>query len=100
MKSIVVASLLFAAVPTLAMADQALLSKNACMACHAVDRKLVGPAYKDIAKRYQGDAQAVDKLTAKVKKGGAGVWGPIPMPPHAHVPDADIKNMVKWILAQ
>lgn len=96
----IIASVLFAAVPTVAMADQALLAKNACMACHAVDRKLVGPSYQDIAKKYKGDAQAVDKLSAKVKKGGAGVWGPIPMPPHAHVSDADINKMVKWILAQ
>ena len=77
-----------------------LVRASGCMACHAVDKKLVGPSFKDVAKQYARDAQAVDKLTAKVKKGGTGVWGPIPMPPHAHVPDADINKMVKWILAQ
>ena len=100
MKSLVLATMLSLSVPAVAVADQALLSKNACMACHAVDRKLVGPSYRDVAKKYQGDTQAVDKLAAKVKKGGSGVWGPIPMPPHAHVSDADIRLMVKWILAQ
>lgn len=87
-------------VSTPVMASGDLAKSRGCMACHAVDRKLVGPSYQEIAKKYRGDAQAPDTLTAKVKKGGAGVWGPIPMPPHAHVSDADIKSMVKWILAQ
>lgn len=98
MKTFLLAAALIVSTPVMASGDLAKL--RGCMACHAVDRKLVGPAYRDIAKRYQGDAQAVDKLAAKVKKGGAGVWGPIPMPPHAHVSDADINKMVKWILAQ
>lgn len=83
-----------------AMADQALATKNNCMACHAVDKKLVGPAFKDVAKKYasQKDADAV--LIAKVMKGGSGVWGAIPMPANAQVKEADAKTLVNWILAQ
>jgi len=83
-----------------AVASPDLARAKGCMACHAVDKKLVGPSYQDIAKKYAGDVQAQDKLAAKVKKGGAGAWGPIPMPPHAHVSDADIKSLVQWILKQ
>lgn len=86
------------AASTAALADEALLKKYNCTACHQVDKKVVGPAYKDVAKKYKGQADAVAKLTAKVKKGGSGVWGPIPMPPNAAVPDADIKKMVEDIL--
>jgi cytochrome c len=75
-----------------------LAQKYNCLACHAEDKKLVGPAYKDIAKKYKGDASAGAKLAGKVKAGGGGVWGTIPMPPN-NVPDADIKAMVDWILA-
>lgn len=82
-----------------ATAAQALAQKSACLACHAVDKKLVGPAYKDVAKKYKGDKTAEAKLIEKVKKGGSGVWGAIPMPPNAAVKDEDIKTMVKWVLA-
>lgn len=82
-----------------AMADMALAKKSNCLSCHQVDKKLVGPAYQDIAKKYAGQADAVAKLTEKVKKGGKGVWGQIPMPPNAAVKDADIEKLVKWILA-
>jgi cytochrome c len=75
-----------------------LAQKYNCLACHAEDKKLVGPAYKEIAKKYKGDASAAGKLAGKVKAGGGGVWGTIPMPPN-NVPDADIKAMVDWILA-
>ena len=81
-----------------AMADEALAKKYNCMACHQVGKKVVGPAYKDVAKKYKGQADAVAKLSEKVKKGGSGVWGPIPMPPNATVPDADVQKLVKWIL--
>ena len=80
-----------------AQADEALAKKHNCLACHTVDKKLVGPAYKDIAKKYKGQKVAA-QLEQKVKKGGQGVWGPIPMPPNAAVPDADIKKLVDWIL--
>jgi cytochrome c len=72
---------------------------NACMGCHAVDRKLVGPSFKEIAERYKGDAQAVPKLVKKVKDGGAGAWGAIPMPAHPRMSDADAKSVVQWVLA-
>lgn len=79
-------------------ADEALAKKHNCLACHQVDKKLVGPAYKDIAKKYKGQAGAAAKLAQKVKQGGSGVWGQIPMPPNAAVPDADVKKLVDWIL--
>lgn len=82
-----------------AAAAQALAQKSACMACHSVDKKLVGPAYKDVAKKYKGDKTAEAKLIEKVKKGGSGVWGPVPMPPNAAVKDADIKTLVQWVLS-
>lgn len=81
-----------------AHADEALAKKYNCTACHAVDKKLVGPAYKDVAAKYKGDSAAAAKLATKVKKGGSGVWGPIPMPPNPAVPDADIKKLVDWVL--
>ena len=78
---------------------QALATKHACMACHQVDKKVVGPALKEIAAKYKGDKTAEAKMIDKVKKGGSGAWGTIPMPPNAQVPDADIKAIVQWILA-
>jgi cytochrome c len=69
------------------------------MACHTVDKKIVGPAFKDVAKKYAGDAAAEGKLIDKVKKGGSGVWGPVPMPPNVAVKDDDVKTLVKWILS-
>jgi len=81
-----------------AKADEALAKKHNCLACHTVDKKLVGPAYKDVAKKYRGQAGIEAKLIEKVKKGGGGVWGPIPMPPNTAVPDADVKKLVEWIL--
>jgi cytochrome c len=83
-----------------ARADEALAKKHNCLACHQVDKKLVGPAYRDVAKKYKGQAGAAAKLMQKVKQGGGGVWGPIPMPPNAAVPDADVKALVEWILKQ
>jgi cytochrome c len=89
----------FLAVSTPALADMALATSKNCMACHAVDKKLVGPSYKDIAAKYAGQADAVDKLASKVVKGGSGAWGPVPMPANAQVNDADAKKLVAWILA-
>ncbi len=79
-------------------AGQAMMQKDGCGACHAVDKKIVGPAYQDVAAKYKGDAGALAKLSQKVKAGGAGVWGPVPMPPNPQVADADIKALVSWIL--
>jgi cytochrome c len=75
-----------------------LVTKYNCQACHTVDKKLVGPSYKEVAAKYAGDKAALAKLEEKVKQGGSGVWGAIPMPPNA-VPDADLKTLVEWILA-
>jgi cytochrome c len=83
-----------------ALASEALAKKYNCLTCHAVDKKLVGPSYQDVAAKYKGDAGAEAKLIAKVKNGGSGAWGQIPMPPNASVPDADIKTLVKWVLSQ
>ncbi|MGH8648590.1 MAG: c-type cytochrome [Burkholderiales bacterium] len=81
-----------------ARADEALLKKHNCIACHSVDKKVVGPSYKDVAKKYKGQKDVAAKLAAKVKKGGQGVWGQVPMPPNPAVPDADNKKMVEYIL--
>ena len=81
-------------------ASEALAKKHNCLACHAVDKKLVGPSYKDVAAKYAKDPGAQAKLAEKVKKGSQGVWGQIPMPPNATVPDADVQALVKWILSQ
>ena len=76
-----------------------LLKKYGCVACHANDKKVIGPAYVEVAIKYKGDALAATRLAAKVKAGGAGAWGQIPMPPNAGVPDADMKTMITYILA-
>lgn len=76
-----------------------LMKKSGCTACHAVDKKVVGPSYKEVAAKYRSDKDAAAKLAEKVKKGGQGVWGPVPMPPNAAVPDADVKALVAYILA-
>lgn len=81
-----------------AMADMALATSKNCMACHAVDKKLVGPSYKDVAAKYAGQKDAVDKLAAKIIKGGSGVWGPVPMPANAQVNDADAKKLAAWVM--
>jgi cytochrome c len=86
----------FSATPAFAQADFA--QKKNCMACHAVDKKVLGPAYKDVAAKYAGQKDAVDKLAAKVVKGGSGVWGNIPMPANPQVTDAEAKQLVQWIL--
>ena len=98
MKSIVLAAAAIIAAP--AQANEELAKKHQCLACHQIDKKSVGPAYKDIAKKYKGQADAVAKLSDKVKKGGSGVWGPVPMAPNPAVPDADIKTLVEWVLKQ
>jgi cytochrome c len=77
----------------------AMMKKNGCAACHAVDKKVIGPSYQDVAAKYRGDKDALAELSDKVKKGGAGVWGQVPMPPNAQIPDADIKDLVSWILS-
>lgn len=80
--------------------DLALAGKKNCMACHAVDKKVVGPAYKDVAAKYKGDKTAADKLATKVIKGGSGVWGAVPMPANTQVNEAEAKQLVAWVLSQ
>ncbi len=75
-----------------------LATDKGCTACHAVDKKVIGPSYKDVAKKYKGDAKAPEMLAIKVMKGGQGVWGPIPMPPYK-VSDDEVKKLVAWILS-
>ncbi len=94
-KSIVLASLALA-LSAPAWANLALAQKNACMACHAVDKKLVGPAYQDVAKKYAG--KSADELAKSIKAGGAGKWGPMPMPAQPSVSEADAKTLAAWIL--
>ena len=82
-----------------AMADEALAKAKNCMACHAVANKVVGPAYKDVAKKYAGDKTAADKLAAKIMKGGSGVWGAVPMPANPQVSEAEAKKLAAWVLS-
>jgi cytochrome c len=93
----IIASGLLVAGP--ARASEELLKKHGCVACHAIDKKVIGPGYKEVAAKYKGDKDAEKQLAEKVKKGGVGVWGQVPMPPNPNVPDADIATMVKYIMA-
>jgi cytochrome c len=77
---------------------EAMMKKDGCAACHSIDKKLIGPPYVEVAAKYKGDKDAVAKLTKKVKEGGSGVWGQIPMPPNAAVPNTDVTDLVTWIL--
>ena len=99
MKKLLIASLLITGYAGTAMADAALAQAKNCMACHAVDKKLVGPSYKAVAAKYKGDGAAVDKLALKIMKGGAGVWGAIPMPANPQVSDAEAKKLAQWVLS-
>ena len=82
-----------------AAAAKALASKNACLACHAVDKKLVGPAFKDVAAKHAGQADAREQVSARIKSGGSGLYGPVPMPPQAQLKDDELKLLAGWILA-
>lgn len=89
-----------AAADTTPATPEQMLTKYGCTACHAVDHKVVGPAFNDVATKYHGNAGAVAQLTEKVRSGGAGVWGDVPMSPNPQVPDADLQTLVKWVLAR
>lgn len=80
-------------------ASEKLAQSSGCMTCHAIDRKVIGPGYKEIAAKYRNDKGAEANLVKKVKAGGSGVWGSTPMPPNAHVKEDDIKAIVTWMLA-
>ena len=98
MKRVLFAVAAFAAVSAPALADQALAQAKNCMTCHAMDKKLVGPSYKEVALKYGGQKDAVDKLAVKIQKGGAGVWGPVPMPANPQVNDAEAKKLAAWVM--
>lgn len=100
-KILTLAALATLALPSFAV-DQAaameIAKKNGCLACHALDKKMVGPAWNEVGRKYAGDAAAAEQLAVKVKKGSKGIWGPVPMPPNATVKDADIKTLVAFVL--
>ena len=85
---------------TAAYANEKLAQSSGCMTCHGIDKKIIGPAYKDVAAKYRGNKGAEGLLFKHVKEGSKGVWGDVPMPPNAHVKDEDIKTLVQWVLSQ
>ncbi|WP_194723332.1 c-type cytochrome [Noviherbaspirillum malthae] len=89
-----------ALVSNAALANADLAKSKNCMACHAIGNKVVGPSFKDVAAKYAGQKDAEDKLVQKVLKGGAGVWGAVPMPANAQVSEAEARTLVKWVLSQ
>jgi cytochrome c len=99
MKKSLAAAIALALAAAPAFANEELAKKDACTACHAVDKKVVGPAFKEVAAKYRNDKGAEARLVDKVKKGGVGVWGQVPMPPNTQVPDEDVKKLVKWVLS-
>lgn len=100
-KILTLAALATLSIPSFAV-DQAtameIAKKNGCLACHALDKKVVGPAWNEVGKKYAGDPAAAEQLAVKVKKGTKGTWGPVPMPPNATVKDADVKTLVEFVL--
>lgn len=82
-----------------AAAAKALAAKNACLSCHAADKKLVGPSYKDVAAKHKGQADAAAKVAARIKSGGSGMYGPVPMPPQPNLKDDELKLLAEWVLA-
>ena len=95
MKSVII-TMILASAP--AWADTALLQKNNCLACHNVTQTVVGPAFKDVANKYRGQADAADKLARKIRLGGSGVWGAMPMPAHPQISDVDAKKLATYVL--
>ena len=100
MKTPLIIALLAASFSLHAQADQALAQSKNCMACHAVEKKLVGPSYKDISKKYGGQKDAAAMLATKIIKGGSGNWGAVPMPANPQVSDAEAARLVGWIMSQ
>ena len=98
MKRVLFALLAATALAAPALADQTLATTKNCMACHAVDKKLVGPSYKEVATKYASQKDMADKLAVKIVKGGSGVWGPVPMPANPQVTEAEAKKLAAWVL--
>jgi cytochrome c len=86
--------------PLTALADPALAKAKNCLSCHTVDKKVVGPAYKDVAAKYRGNKAAVALLAAKIREGGGGVWGVVKMPSNPQVSEAEARQLAAWVLAQ
>jgi cytochrome c len=101
MKTVSMAGLVAAslALANAVQANEKLAQSSGCMTCHSIDKKVIGPSYKEVAAKYRNDKSAEADLFKKVKMGGKGVWGETPMPPNAHVKDEDIKTLVQWILS-
>jgi cytochrome c len=100
MKPLIVLGIaLGAALASPAFANADLAQKKNCLACHAADKKVIGPAYKDVAAKYAGQKDAADKLAQKIMKGGSGVWGAVPMPANPQVNDAEAKTLATWVLS-
>lgn len=99
MKYSIIAALAAALLTVPALADQALAKSKNCLACHTVDKKLVGPAYQDVAKKYAGQKDAAAKLATKIMKGGSGVWGAVPMPANTQVNEAEASKLADWVLS-
>ncbi|CAN5338503.1 hypothetical protein BH10PSE18_BH10PSE18_25470 [soil metagenome] len=99
MKKALLLALLCTCLATPALADLALATSKNCMSCHQVERKVLGPSFKDIAARYKDNAGATDLLASKIRKGGSGVWGPLPMPANNQVSEADAKKLAAWVLS-
>jgi cytochrome c len=97
MKIVVLAAAALAALPAFASTD--LAQKNGCLACHSPDKKIVGPAFRDVAKKYSGQKDAEATVIKNIRSGGSGKWGPVPMPPQAALADADVKALADWVLA-
>jgi cytochrome c len=99
MKSVFILGATIASLVSLpALASAELAQKKNCMACHAVDKKLIGPGYKEVAAKYAGQKDAADKLAQKIVKGGSGVWGQVPMPANPQVSEAEAKQLAAWVL--
>ena len=98
MKHVLITCVLACVAAAPAMADQALATSKNCMACHAVGKKLVGPSFQDVARKYAGQGDAVPKLASKITKGGSGVWGPVPMPANNQISEADAQKLAAWVL--
>jgi cytochrome c len=100
LKPIITAATLILGLSTFpAIASLELAQKHACTACHAVDKKVVGPAYQEVAKKYAGQSEAVNLLSESIRKGGSGKWGPVPMPAQPALSDGEVKTLAAWVLA-
>jgi cytochrome c len=98
MKKLALATIVAAVISPAAFANADLAQKKNCLACHQVDKKLVGPSYKEVAAKYAGQKDVAAKLADKIQKGGTGVWGQIPMPANPQVNADEAKTLANWIL--